>query len=80
MKKYFLYVWKYNIMKNDYVLYIYFVKTEDIFHTMGEMFFRSLKHIKRIDFVNYTEKKENYLRSAVGKILNWKDKYLNNEF
>ena len=80
MKKYFLYVRQYNIMKNDYVLYIYFVETEDIFHTMGEMLFRSFEHIKRIDFVNYTEETENSLLSQGRKILNWKDKYLNNEF
>ena len=80
MKKYFLYVWKYNNMKNDYDLYVYFVETEDIFHTMGEMFFCSFEHIQNINFVNYTEETENYLLSQGLKISNWKDKYSGNEF
>ena len=80
MKKYFLYVWKYSILKNDYDLYVYLVETEDIFHTMGEMLFRSLEHIKCINFIECSKKRENYLLSQGYKISNWKDKYSGNEF
>ena len=80
MKKYFLYVRQYSILKNDYDLYVYLVESEDIFHTMGEMLFRSFEHIKRINFIEYSKKRENYLLSQGYKISNWKDKYLNNEF
>lgn len=77
MKKYFLYVRQYNIVKNDYVLYVYFVETNDIFHTIGEMIFRAFEHIKRIDFNDYTKEREQYWLENGYEILEWKDKYLN---
>lgn len=77
MKKYFLYVRKYSIVKNDYVLCVYLVETKDIFHTMGEMIFRTFEHIKRIDFNNYTKQREQYWLKNGYEILTWKDKYSN---
>ena len=51
-----LYVRKYSIFSNDYELYVYGVKTKDIYHTIGEMHARSLEHIKRIDWRRVTGK------------------------
>lgn len=74
-KTYFLYVQKYNAFKNDYQLYVYKATTPDIFHTMGEMPYRTLENIRRIDYVEYTEEKEKWWKERGQDILIWKDKY-----
>lgn len=50
-----LYVWEYDIRCNDYVFRVYGVYTQDIYHTMGEMHYRSIEHIKRMNFVELTD-------------------------
>lgn len=50
-----LYVWEYDIRCNDYVFRVYGVKTRDVFHTMGEMHFRSIKHLKGMTFVKLND-------------------------
>ena len=46
-----LYVRKFSIFTNDYELYVYGVNTNDIYHTIGEMYAQTLEHINRIDWV-----------------------------
>ena len=50
MKKYKLYIRKYNIMINDYELVTKVVTTNDIYHEIGYIYCTSLEHIKRIDY------------------------------
>lgn len=74
-----LYVRKYSISTNDYELYVYGVNTTDIYHTMGEMYFRSMEHIERIVFVELTpdnaQAKLDFWKSKGKKFLVWHDKY-----
>ena len=72
---YLIYVRKYNILINDYMLYVYKVKTKDIFHTMGEIMYRTIEEIKRIDFAEYTENRVAFWKDGGYEITEWKDKY-----
>lgn len=76
MKDYLLYVRKYCILTNDYELYLYHCRTNDILHTMGEMHYRTLEHIKRIDFVEDTPARRDYCKSKEKVIFEWTDKYV----
>lgn len=55
MKKYKLYIRKYNIMINDYELVTKVVTTNDIYHEIGYIYCTSLEHIKRIDYCEVQE-------------------------
>lgn len=70
-----LYVREYNIFTNTYKVNVYAVKTDDIFHTIGEYVFRSVVKVDRITFVDYTEEKVNYLVKGGHKIHTFYDKY-----
>ena len=50
MKKYKLYIRKYNIMLNDYTTIEKVVETDDIYHEIGYIYCTSIEHIKRIDY------------------------------
>lgn len=76
MKDYLLYVRKYCILTNDYELYVYHCRTNDILHTIGEMHYRSLEHIKRIDFVEDTPTRRDYWQSKTKLIFEWHNKYV----
>lgn len=76
MKDYLLYVRKYCIFTNDYELYVYHCKTSDILHTIGEMHYRTLEHIKRIDFVEDRPALREYWKSKDKTIYEWYDKYV----
>ena len=77
MKDYLLYVRKYSIFTNDYELYVYHCRTNDILHTIGEMHYRTLEHIKRIDFVEDTISRRQYIISKKKlEIFEWYDKYV----
>lgn len=62
-------------MINDYMLYVYKVKTKDIFHTIGEIMYRTIEEIKRIDFAEYTENRVNFWKDDGYEITEWRDKY-----
>ena len=75
MKTYLVYVRKYSIITNDYKLYVYKTTTPDIFHTMGEIPYRTDAQVKRIDYAEYTEKKEQWWKEQGYDILTWQDEY-----
>lgn len=75
MQKYLLYVREYSFIQNDYVLNIYKVETDDIFHTVGEFIYRSFNQVKRIVFVGWTEERENYWLKEGYKIDTFRNKY-----
>lgn len=54
MKRYKLFIRKYNMFKNDYEVIEEVVETDDIYHTIGYIYCTTLEEIKRID---YTELK-----------------------
>lgn len=75
MKEYLFYVTKYNIFVNDYALFVYKCKTNDPFHTIGEIFYRTFEHIKRIDFVEYSIAHEKFWEKHKTTIIDWYNKY-----
>ncbi len=75
VKNYLFYVRKYSICTNDYELYVYSCITADPFHVMGEMLYRSLEHIKRIDFIECTEGKLAFWKEKGKTINKWYNKY-----
>lgn len=74
-----LYVRKYSIFTNDYELYVYGVNTKDIYHTIGEIYARSLEHVKRIDWTELTDEnrqaKFDYWEEKGKTIYEWFDKH-----
>ncbi len=80
MKKvYLFYVRKYSIIENDYLLFVLRCETEDVFHTMGEMYYRTFEKIERITFFDYSKELEDSLCKDGYKIYDWTDKYFNNK-
>ena len=75
IKEWLLYVREYSVLKNEYVLNIYIVETEDIFHTIGEFYSRSLCSVKRIDYVEYSDKRMNYWIENGYNIIRFRNKY-----
>lgn len=75
MERYLLYVRKYDITINDYKLYIYETYTNDIFHTIGEMMYRSMEQIQRITFNDYKEERVKYWKDSGYKIYKFVNKY-----
>lgn len=71
-----LYVRQYSIIDNDDELVIFGVNTKDIFHTMGELMYRSFTRVKRISYVECTQEKLNYWLTSGFEIHNFKDKYV----
>lgn len=57
---YLLYVRKYNIIANDYVLYVYKVTTDNIYRIIGKIVSTSMEHIKRIDFNEWSQEREDF--------------------
>lgn len=70
-----LYVRQYSIIDNDDKLVIYGVNTKDIFHTMGELMYRSFTQVKCIVYVECTQEKLDYWLKNGFTIRNFKDKY-----
>lgn len=74
-----LYIWKYDISCNDYVFEVCGVNTKDIFHTMGEIYYRSIESIKRINFVKLNDKnrqaKIDYWKNQNVPIKTYSNKY-----
>jgi len=74
-----IYVSKYSIISNDYDMFVYGVVTTDIFHTIGEIMYRSETQVKRITFVELTpekiQSKLDFLKEHNLPIRHWKDKY-----
>lgn len=68
--KYKLFILKYSILKNDYIVEECIVETKDIYHTIGEIYCKTIEDIKRIDYVKikkisgwHKEKMEGYLKN-----------------
>lgn len=75
MYNYLLYVRKYSIFTNDYELFVYGVNTNDIFHTIGEFYYRSETKISRLDYVKCTQLKLDFWAKQGFKIYSFFDKY-----
>ena len=59
MKKYKVFIRKYNLAKNDYEVVEEIVKTSDIYHEIGYIYCTTLEEIKRIDYVELKEEETN---------------------
>lgn len=51
MKKYKLFIKKYDITKNDYVIIEKIIKTDDIYHEIGKIYCKTLESIERIGYM-----------------------------
>jgi len=50
MKTYKLFIRKYDILINDYIVEVRIVNTTDIYHTIGYIYCTTIVDIKRIDY------------------------------
>ena len=83
MKTYKLIIQEYNIKVNDYIIREQYVSTDDIYHTIGEIYCTSLVKIKRIDYIDISKNliKENMVLKGVLKEVREKlDYYKNTEW
>lgn len=55
MKKYKLWIRKYNILKNDYEVIEAAITTNDIYHEIGYIYCTKLEKIERIDYQEVKE-------------------------
>lgn len=55
MKKYKLWIRKYNLFKNDYEVIEKIVTTNDIYHEIGYIYRTTIEEIKRIDYQEVKE-------------------------
>lgn len=58
MSEWKLFIRKYSIVKNDYIVEERIVRTNDIYHTIGEIYCTTLEDIKRIDYYEIDSKYE----------------------
>ena len=74
-----IYVEQYSIVTNNYELFVYGTNTDDIFHTTGEIMYRSETQVKSIYFVELTQEniqsKLNFWQKENKTIHTWIDKY-----
>lgn len=55
MKKYKLWIRKYNLFKHYYEVIEKIVKTNDIYHEIGYIYCTTIEDIKRIDYMEIKE-------------------------
>lgn len=55
MKKYKLWIRKYNILKNDYEVIEKIITTNDIHHKIENIFYTSLEKIDKIEYLEIKE-------------------------
>ncbi len=55
MDKYKLFIRKFSIFANDYVVVTKIVETNDIYHEIGKIYCQSIEEIKRIDYTKIRE-------------------------
>lgn len=60
MKTYLIYVRQYELMKNDYILKVYKVTTDNIYRIIGKIYVTALEEIKRIDYNEWMQEREDY--------------------
>lgn len=65
---YLLYIRKYNIIANDYVLYVYKVTTDNIYRIIGKIVCTSMEQIKRIDFDEWSQEREDFWKEQKKEI------------
>lgn len=74
-KGYLINVTHFSIMSGKDIRTVYNCKNSDIFHTIGEMFFRSMEEIYAISYAEYSEKLENEFTVKGNRIRPWQNKY-----
>lgn len=65
MKKYKLFIRKYNFLMNDYILEQKEIETNDIYHEIGKIVCSSLEHIKRIDYKEIQEHEKDRITQSI---------------
>lgn len=75
MNKYIIYV-TYDVKIGGSNIVAYISENEDIFHTMGEIIFRSLHKINRITFVDYKESSVDWIKENNIPLMVFKERYI----
>lgn len=73
---YLIYSDEYDMFTNDYKLKVIGVNTDDIFHTIGEYYYRSEVKINRLTFNECTLSRLKYWENRYYYIFDFKDKYV----
>ncbi len=79
MKTYLLKVRKYSIITNNYELYVYKVTTDNIYRIIGKMMATSLEHIKRVDYSEWMQEREDYWKENGFEIRNYNERRLSED-
>lgn len=72
---YLIYSYEFDISTNDYKLKVIGVNTDDIFHTIGEYYFRFFVSIKQLFFCKCNQEKLDYWKHNNFEIYEFKDKF-----
>lgn len=65
MKKYKLFIRKYNFLMNDYILEQKEIETNDIYHEIGKIYCETLEHIRRIDYKEIQEHEKDKITQSI---------------
>lgn len=79
MRTYLLYIRKYSIIANDYVLYVYKVTTDNIYRIIGKIVCTSMEHIKRIDFNEWLQEREDFWKEQGYEIYLYREPKLSSD-
>ncbi len=74
-KGYLINVTHFSIMGGNDAHTLYSCRNGDIFHTIGEMFFRSMEEIHAVSFAECSGKPENELTVKGNRVQPWQNKY-----
>lgn len=58
-------------------LMVFRCKTDDPFHTMGEIHYRTIERIDRMTYVEQTQTRLDYWKEQNQSIYDWYNKYIN---
>lgn len=72
---YLIYSDEFDIFTNDYKLKVIGVNTDDIYHTIGEYYYRSEVKINRLTFNECTLSRLKYWKDRYYEIHEFKDKF-----
>lgn len=56
-------------------LHVYHCKTDDAFHTMGEIHYRTMERIDRMTYAEQTQKRLDFWKEHNQTIYEWYNKY-----
>lgn len=80
LKTYLLKVRQYDITKNDYILKVFKVTTDNIYRVIGKLHSTALEHIERIDYSEWLEEREKFWTDRGYTVANFKEPKLSEDY